>query len=337
MKNQLRKITFYFALFLIVAFVLFLVNQVLQIYLYFNAINPVVGKIVLISLSLLLIGLAATPVIAYLKLPPVLVPPKNEADKPAYLKRLTERIRQNKLIRQSGLDQSDPDFLTKSLEFLEIKANEIVERNAKAVFFTTAVSQNGKLDALSVFLLQTQLIWEVAHIYYQRPTLRQMVTIYGNVGATVFLVAQIEELDISQQIEPVVKSLLRNQGRGIPLVGPAANLVLDSVAEGAANAFLTLRIGIITRRYCSAREVMSRRSLKKGAFLEAAEQLRKLVFRSTTELIGIMISTTKRAGADTIRSGFQAVGNATGKVKNEWDSWYKKVLFRNPNPEAGQE
>jgi hypothetical protein len=51
------------------------------------------------------------------------------------------------------------------------------------------------LDML-VLAAQTRLIWKVALVYYQRPSLRDFVQLYANVASTAFIAAGVEDIDV---------------------------------------------------------------------------------------------------------------------------------------------
>jgi len=46
--------------------------------------------------------------------------------------------------------------------------------------------------------------------------------------------------------------------------------VVNSVFSGAANAFLTLRVGIIAKRYCASLVLAERWAIRRAATVEAA-------------------------------------------------------------------
>jgi hypothetical protein len=50
-------------------------------------------------------------------------------------------------------------------------------------------------------------------------------------------------------------------------------LLVNSVVTGTANAFLTLRVGIIAKRYCGALVMPERRVLRRLAVSQAAQML----------------------------------------------------------------
>jgi len=103
-----------------------------------------------------------------------------------------------------------------------------------------------------VFGAQTRLIWDIARVYYQRPTLKDGVYLYSNVLSTAFIAGEVSDADVAEQIQPVLGAALGSAAAAIPGLQVASSLFVNSVFSGTANAFLTLRVGIITREYCRA-------------------------------------------------------------------------------------
>lgn len=316
MRKQLKFIFVTVSLLVLVAFVLFIFNQVMQVYTYSSALNPLLGKAVLVALTLLFAGLFIVPVILYFRLPTPLAPPETEDQKPAYLEKLGRRLSRNPLLKGGDLDFTNETDIQKGLDLLSIKADAIIHNTAKSIFLTTAISQNGKLDALTVFITQSKMVWDLAHIYYQRPAPRDMMALYANVGATTFLAAQIEDLDFSEQLEPVFGTLMQNTAlKSVPFVGTITNVIMDSLLEGTINAFLTLRVGVITKRYCGSTSTFEAKKVRKIAFREASVMLKSLVLQSSGQVISAIVKATRKAGADTVKSGVDAAGRATNNVK----------------------
>ena len=59
---------------------------------------------------------------------------------------------------------------------------------------------------------------------------------------------------------------------------------MNSVLSGSANAFLTLRVGMIAKRHCAALVAPSRASLRKAATAEAAVYLGGIVSDGTARI-----------------------------------------------------
>ena len=126
---------------------------------------------------------------------------------------------------------------------LDEDATRIVKQMATTVFLTTAVSQSGRLDALLVLVTQSRMIWRIAHLYYQRPSVRELVHLYSNVAATAFVVGELDDLELHQMIQPVAAGSLGTVAGAIPGFQVMTTIVVNSLLSGSANAFLTLRVG----------------------------------------------------------------------------------------------
>jgi len=157
-------------------------------------------------------------------------------------------------------------------------------KTASTVFISTAVSQSGRLDAFLVLSAQSRMVWRIARLYYQRPTLRDLIQLYANVAGTAFLASEFEDIDISEQVEPVLSSSLGALAVAIPGVQLAASILVNSVLTGTANAFLTLRVGIIARRYLWLTRPCRKADLRRAASAEAAKLLSSIVRQGTTKL-----------------------------------------------------
>ena len=212
------------------------------------------------------------------------------------------------------------------MSHLDQEAQKIIHQTASAVFLTTSVSQNGKLDALTILATQSRMVWKIAHIYYQRPSLRELAYLYANVAGASFLASEIEDLDVTQQIEPVVNSFLKNSaGKSIPVIGPTANIILDSLLEGSTNAFLTLRVGNITKRYCGINEVISKKEIRKQSFLQATQQLKGIVMESSAKIFSGLLKATRQAGLETLKSSWKGIRETGSRVAENIVEAGKKV------------
>lgn len=317
MKQQLKFLFLAVSVLVLVAFVLFVFNQVMQVYTYTNAINPILGKSVLVALTLLFGALFVVPVILYFRLPTPITPPEKEEERPLYLEKLGRRLSRNPLLRNEKLDYIKDEDIQKGLDLLSARADVIIQNTAKSIFLTTSISQNGKLDALTVFITQSKMVWDLAHIYYQRPAPKDIVALYANVGAATFLAAQIEDLDFSEQLEPVFGTVLQNSAlKSVPFVSSITNVVMDSLLEGTINAFLTLRVGIITKRYCGTLDTFNVRIVRRAAFREASSMLKNIVVQSSGQVVSGIVRATKKAGIDTVKSSMGAAGRASLRVKS---------------------
>ena len=160
----------------------------------------------------------------------------------------------------------------------------MVKQMATTVFLTTAVSQSGRLDALLVLMAQSRMVWRVAHLYYQRPSLREMSHLYTNVAATAFIAGELDDIELHQMIQPVVAASIGTMGGAIPGFQVFTTIAVNSLLSGSANAFLTLRVGMIAKAYCGSLVAQPRTKLRRSATAEAARLLSGIVKESGTRV-----------------------------------------------------
>ncbi len=284
MNKTLKKVVLFTSFLVLLLFILFVINQTAQVVQLAEKVTPSLGNLVFWGLLIIYAVLVLVPVFLFLTLPKSLTPPKSEdaLEFGAYLAALKKRLASNSHLK--GLEFSSRQHVEKALAILGKKSDEIIQQTASTVFISTAISQSGRLDAFLVLSAQSRMIWRIARLYYQRPTLRDLIQLYANVAGTAFLAGELEDIDISEQVEPVLSSTLGALAVTIPGVQLAASILVNSVLTGTANAFLTLRVGIIARRYCGSLVIAEKRTLRRAASAEAAKLLSSIVRQGTTKL-----------------------------------------------------
>jgi hypothetical protein len=293
MRRTFAKILIPLALFALISFAVMVVNQTMQLIAFADRISPTAGDIAFWTILVVYAFCLLVPIFILLTMPAPLVPPES-VDDPAYQKHI--RRLQRRLARNPHIDAAPTTV--DEIEAALLQLDQIAEARTKAaasqVFVTTAISQNGSLDALVVLAAQSKLVFEVARIYYQRPTLRDLLYLYTNVGATAFIAAELEDVDLSEQVQPVLTAILGSTAGVIPGLAPAANLFVNSVTTGAGNAFLTLRVGIITKQYCRSLVEPQRRSVRRAASLQATRMLGSIARDGAATVASAIYSRPKR-------------------------------------------
>ena len=300
MKKQLRTIVLSAALIFLVLFVMFVINQTAGIVTIAKEFNPLLGTVLLYGLMMLYAIAVISPAIIYFKMPKIIRPPENEnsPEYDIYVDHLKKQLAKNTHLADSDNPLDTRTDVENAVTLLDTEADTVTKSTASTVFVTTAVSQNGRLDAIMVLIAQIRLIWTIARVYNQRPALREMINLYVNVAATTFIVGAIEDLDIEEQIEPIITPLISGSVfGGIPGASGVATFMTTSVVDGAANALLTLRVGIITRRYFGMARVSNKIELRRLASLEAGKMLGSIVVKSAGYVSeAILKASKKRAG-----------------------------------------
>ncbi len=276
MSKTVAKIAMAFAAFTIVVFVVVVFNQTMQIVQSARAVNNVFGTAVMWSLIFTYLALLTIPVVLWFRHPKRIAPPPSP-DHPEYgkfLADLKKRLARNPRLCEVALDS--PADIEAALQILDKHADDVVTSAASAVFLSTAVLQSGRLDVLVVFAAQTRLIWKVAHVYYQRPSLRDFAKLYANVASTALIAAGIEDIDVDVLVGTIFGSTVA--------AIPGMHLLASSVLSGSANAFLTLRVGMITKEYCRCTTQVEKTGLRRAATLKAAKLLGSIVRDGTVKL-----------------------------------------------------
>ena len=287
MRASLSKIFMFLSLLVILGFVLFMTNQTILITDFFDRLRPGLGTPVLYLLLATYAMCVAVPLVIFLRFPRPLRAPssKSSPEYPHHLDRLRRRLRGNPNLDKPPTEQALEHEIDEMLLILGTKANAVIKKEASAVFMITAVSQSGRFDAMSVLVAQTRMVWRVANLYYQRPTIRDMLFLYANVAVSVFMATEIEDLEIDEQLEPIIGGLVAGSAAGaIPGASVIASFLVSSVLTGAANALFTLRVGVLTKRYCASLTHQDRRTMRRAATMEAVGMLGGIVLDSGTSL-----------------------------------------------------
>jgi hypothetical protein len=280
----------------VLVFVLFLVRETADVVSLASTLSPALGRVVLIALLVVYAACLAVPVLLFVRLrQPLVPPPEADADRlREHMDRLGRRLSRNPLLRAAPVT-ADRDSIEGALGVLDQRAAEHINREASVVFLSTAISQSGSLDAILVLVAQSRMIWTVAHVYEQRPSARQMLWLYVNVGATAFAAQAVEDLDLGEVLEPIIAPALATTAGGSTVVlAPLATLVGEALLQGTANALLTLRVGCIARRYCRGLPLPDRRLVRRAATREATAMLGEVVVRHAGAVTTAIWSSGKR-------------------------------------------
>ena len=312
-----------FALFIVLSATLFVINQTAQIVMLANTTSPMFGRIVLWILLVFYAVIVVTPVSMILRLPNALKDPpedENSLEYASYLSQLGQRLKTNSRLRHSSGPLTSRTSIEAALSILDEDANAIIKKTASSLFVSTAISQNGRLDTFMVLAAQTRMIWQLAHVYNQRPALSEMAKLYAHVGTAVFIASELEDLDISHQIEPVVKAAIGSSLAGLlPGISSVATIVTHSILSGTANAYLTLRVGVITQTYSKSVTAVDQKRVRRKASLVAASLLGSIVSESASKVVKVILAAAKDTGSTAVQtatSGIRQMGAQVGAILN---------------------
>jgi Domain of unknown function (DUF697) len=282
MKKTIQTLTLLVSGLVLLSCVVVVINQTAGVVHLARDVHPALGTATLWALLLAYGGLVGVPMVMVARMPRPLVPPDSETSPEfdTHIAKLGERLASNPHIHFAADRPIDRRSVEDALLVLDSEANTIVKRMATTVFLTTAVSQSGRLDALLVLGAQSRMVWRIAHLYYQRPSLRELFHLYANVAATSLVAGELDDIELHQLVQPVVAGSVGAMGGAIPGFQVFTTIMVNSILSGSANAFLTLRVGIITKDYCGSLVAEPRRRVRRNATAEAARLLSGIVKES---------------------------------------------------------
>lgn len=314
-KKPYKTLVLTVATIFLVSFAIIMINQVSQLIQTATAVNPLLGQVLLLFFIFLFIfGLLSVAGIIVSLDKPLIIPDVNDKEAYAtYISKLKKRLVKNKYLKNNNFiwnpDIDELDQVEEAIELLNQESIRMIKKESSAVFITTAVSQNGSLDSIFVFVSATRLVWQIAMLYNQRPAISDLTKLYSNVFGTVLLSRQIDDLDLlSEQLEPVISSIFGGSvGSIVPGVSFAVTFIVDSLMEGSINALLMLRVGLITQRYLSSITKVDNRTIGKSATIQACNLLGTLISENSKRIVDAIYNSIKNATADAIRKGKKSI------------------------------
>ena len=176
------------------------------------------------------------------------------------------------LILEEGIKDKNKlkDTLNSVLETsVKKEINKIILKNAKTAFISTAISQNGKLDMLTVLSVNIKMIKEIVQRAGFRPSYPKLAKLSIRVLSTALIAENLEGLTFTDLFPNSTANYLAE----LPLIKPLAN----SIVNGLANALLTLRVGIVTRKYLFSEAKTTKDEIKKQSIKESVKMLPQLI------------------------------------------------------------
>jgi hypothetical protein len=286
MKKKDASKTFWYAIAIgfTLLFVLILLSSILDVGDRLRTIHPYV-EYAFYGLSFILVYLLILrPVHIILFSPTFSVETTLDSEKnhnAMVYKRIAKRLIQAGTLPEDDITRLT-DGLNSNLEDLKLslnhvftheikkQMNQVIKKNAKTVMISTAISQNGRLDFFTVVVVNLKMIKELVQMCGYRPSYPKLAKLSVNVFSTALIAEGLENMDITELMPTSTMNTLSE----VPFIKP----VLSSVTQGISNALLTLRIGIVTRKFlfADAKEI-TKETIRRGALLEAAAMIPSVI------------------------------------------------------------
>lgn len=229
-----------------------------------------------------------------------------------WCRKLTDNLKKNTELTSDETAQLE-DFLKQGnqaddllIEFFTEKFSPVIDSEiksaAKTAFVTTAISQTAFYDMFSMLSVNLHLIRTIVESCGYRPSGAALLGLYVRILKATFLAGGLEEMDL-EELLPLVTG---NAAMKLP------GLVFASAAQGTVNAFMTIRVGILTKKYLfSADGPIEMTQARKDSYKEAIEFLKKCeLHKDVLAMVGRTARGAKEAAAWSVK---KVIENVKGK------------------------
>lgn len=284
------------------------------------------GQYVFWMLTSIFALFVVSPIVMYLKMPKALVPPdESEGQKhEEYMLKLRFALQNNNRLKGVAIENNE-DVIS-ALKMLSKEADNVIRQTASIVFVGTAVMQNGRIDGLITLITQAKLVWQIASIYNQRPSPRQMIYLYSNVGAAALLAQSLDDIDFAEIVAPIVVSIIPLLKGAVPGLQGISHLLVNSLSSGATNTLITLRVGFVAKQYCEALSTPSRQLVRRNATLSALSIVGEIAKENSIRIVKQVWDTVSGMGSDAIDATVKKLSDAANKVAESTAAATRKLV-----------
>ncbi len=149
---------------------------------------------------------------------------------------------------------------------IKTEINKLIIKNSTTVLVSTALSQNGNLDMLSVVAINLKMIKEIVQLSGFRPTYPNLAKLSVNVLVTSLIAEGLEDIEVSELLPNKISETLTDL--------PFLKTISSSILSGIANGMLTCRVGVVTRSYLfNDNELLTKREIRRMAYIESLKMM----------------------------------------------------------------
>lgn len=124
-------------------------------------------------------------------------------------------------------------------------AKDLIFKSSMKSAMYSALSQTSKVDAALVVFINLQLVKDLVFLYGFRPSQPKLVKIFGRVLQNSLIAYGLGGMKIGNSIVKTMGDAVK----GIPILGSAISVLVDSSVQGLTNGILTAVIGYQTISY----------------------------------------------------------------------------------------
>lgn len=126
-------------------------------------------------------------------------------------------------------------------KYIKKDINKIIWATSAKVACTTGVSKNNTFDAATTIISNVRMIMQIVIKCGYRPTYTKLGKLMFKVFRNALIAYSIESSNVAEWLVNACSKFFKD----LPAIGKP----IAAIMEGAANGFLTARIGVITRKY----------------------------------------------------------------------------------------
>ncbi len=284
-KNKSRFIWYVIASGCLLLFLLIIISSVLNVGTRLREISSILEYIFYALVVIIFFFAIVNPIIIILKSPSLAIAttldPTDGRVVAIYKKVAKNIVKNNDLPEEQKLlltKYNNKNELLLNLQFVfeqSVKGelNKIILHDAKIVMISTALSQSARMDMISAFTVNLKMIKELVVKCGFRPSMKNLSKLTVNVFGTALIAEGLENLSLDDILPQNATNMLAN----VPFVKP----LMESVIQGIANSLMTIRIGIITRKYL----------FTDGAVV-TKEEIRRQALKESMKMIPLVIAET---------------------------------------------
>lgn len=284
-KNKSRIIWYVIASGCLLLFLLIIISSVLNVGTRLREISNILEYIFYALVVIIFFFAIVNPIIIILRSPSLAIAttldPTDGRVVAIYKKVAKNIVKNNDLPEEQKLlltKYNNKNELLLNLQFVfeqSVKGelNKIILHDAKIVMISTALSQSARMDMISAFTVNLKMIKELVVKCGFRPSMKNLSKLTVNVFGTALIAEGLENLSLDDILPQNATNMLAN----VPFVKP----LMESVIQGIANSLMTIRIGIITRKYL----------FTDGAVV-TKEEIRRQALKESMKMIPLVIAET---------------------------------------------
>ena len=250
----IKKLLFFFSIFLV--YIIF--KEFVSLYQFTRSIHPVVGYGTLLLILIFISYFILVPIFQIIRIPRSYSPAKNTTKVPELIRLRIKNFQTNRFLIDSNFDFGssplDENGYHQIIEFLKPESEKIRKKYVTQLFYSSAIAQNGFLDAILILSSSINLAKDFFILYHGRVTNKDLLAITKKIYYSMAIGG-------SEGVEYATKEIFSKLTTGGIKSIPFASKILGSIADGFVNAALLTRISIITENYCKLLYIKSEKDL----------------------------------------------------------------------------